>query len=299
MAYHVPVLLRESVDALSVVADGVYVDATFGGGGHSRELLRVLGEHARLFVFDQDADAQKNALDDKRLVFVQSNYAFLKNFLSFYEVDGVHGVLADLGVSSHHFDTPERGFSFRFDSRLDMRMNSSAGKSAYDVLNTYSCEDLTRVFREYGELRQAYSLARAICESREAKPLETTFDLKNIGLKFFSPKQENKLLSQLFQAIRIEVNNEMESLKRFLKAGLDVLLPGGRFVIITYHSLEDRLVKNFFKSGNFEGLIEKDFFGKSIVPFEQITRKPIIPSVVEMQENSRSRSAKLRIVQKK
>lgn len=298
MSYHTPVLLTESIEGLRISSNGTYVDATFGGGGHSLSILKGL-QAGVLYAFDQDETAKKNLVDDARLVFVHSNYAFLKNFLMFYGVDGVDGILADLGVSSHHFDAPERGFSFRFDAPLDMRMNTSAEKSAYDVLNSYDISRLCYVFREYGELKQAYQIARAICEVREIEPIRTTTQLKEIGLRFFPAKQEIKLLSQLFQAIRIEVNNEMGSLQRFLCTGLEMLKPGGRFVVITYHSLEDRLVKNFFKTGNTEGVLEKDFFGHVQTPFVLITKKVCVPTEDEIQRNPRARSAKLRIAEKK
>jgi len=297
MNYHIPVLLTESIEGLNISPDGVYVDATFGGGGHSLSILQQLS-HGKLFAFDQDDDARVNVFDDPRFTLVNHNFAFLKNFLEYFKVPHVNGILADLGVSSHHFDTPERGFSFRFNSALDMRMDLNSTKNARQVINEYDLNALTYVFREYGELQNARKLAYAICDARIQKEIETTFDLRDIAVRFCNAKTETKYLSQLFQSIRVEVNNEMETLKRFLRAGLDVLAPGGRFVVITYHSLEDRIVKNFFKTGNTEGVIVKDFYGNVKTPFLQITKKIIVPSDDELRENNRARSAKLRIAEK-
>jgi len=298
MNYHVPVLLRESIEGLNIIPNGIYVDATFGGGGHSSSILKQIST-GRLFGFDQDADAKKNIPENPLFTFVHHNFRFIKNFLNYYGVEQVDGILADLGVSSHHFDTAERGFSFRFSSSLDMRMDGSNGKTAQTIINTYNLEELTHIFKEYGEIINARKLAQTIINERSIKPIETTDELKLIGQRFCNPKSESKYLSQIFQALRIEVNNEIEVLEDFLEASLAVLKPGGRFVVITYHSLEDRLVKNFFKTGNFEGKPEKDFFGNISTPFEIITRKIITPSDEELKENNRSRSAKLRIAAKK
>ena len=297
MNYHIPVLLAESIEGLNISSNGVYVDATFGGGGHSLSILQKL-HGGKLFAFDQDDEVYANAFDDPRFTLVNHNFAFIKNFLEYFKVSQVNGILADLGVSSHHFDTPERGFSFRFNSLLYMRMDLKSSKNARQVINEYDLNALTAVFREYGELQNARKLAYAICDAREQKEIETTFDLRDVAVRFCNAKTETKYLSQLFQALRVEVNNEMETLKRFLRAGLDMLVPGGRFVIITYHSLEDRIVKNFFKTGNTEGDVQKDFYGNVQTPFLQRTKKVIVPSVEEVQSNSRSRSAKLRIAEK-
>jgi 16S rRNA (cytosine1402-N4)-methyltransferase len=297
MSYHTPVLLAESIEGLRVSSNGVYVDATFGGGGHSLSLLEQL-KGGKLYVFDQDADAVQNIIDDSRLTFVNHNFAFLKNFMLFYGEPQLQGILADLGVSSHHFDTPERGFSFRFHAKLDMRMDVKSPISAYTVVNEYDFDRITNILREYGEIQHARSLARAIVEARSVAAIETTTDLKQIAMRFCSPKNEAKFLSQVFQAIRVEVNNEMETLKRFLYAGLEMLAPGGRFVVITYHSLEDRFVKNFFKTGNTDGVVVKDFFGNVQTPFVNITKKVCVPSAEEIQRNPRARSAKLRIAEK-
>lgn len=297
MSYHVPVLLTESIEGLNISPNGVYVDATFGGGGHSLSILQKL-QDGKLFAFDQDSDAQANAFDDSRFVLVNHNFAFVKNFLEYFQVHRVNGILADLGVSSHHFDTPERGFSFRFNSKLDMRMDINASKNASVVVNEYDLDSLTTIFRDYGELPNARKLAAAICDARSQTNIETTFDLRDVAVRFCNAKTENKYLSQLFQAIRIEVNNEMETLKRFLRSCLDLLVPGGRLVVITYHSLEDRIVKNFFKTGNVEGKVEKDFYGNILTPFLNVTKKVITPTDAELQKNSRARSAKLRIVEK-
>lgn len=297
--YHIPVLLQESVEGLNIHPDGIYVDVTFGGGGHSKEILRRLGKKGRLYGFDQDQDAENNIIQNDRFIFVRSNFRYLANFMAWHSVDKIDGLLADLGVSSHHFDDQTRGFSFRFDGDLDMRMNKRAGKSAAQILNTYSEENLSNIFYQYGELRNARQIASAITKSRNQKKINTTNDFLDILKPFFGREKEKKYLAQAFQALRIEVNGEMETLKEMLKQAANLLQPEGRLVVITYHSLEDRLVKNFFKTGNFEGIIEKDFYGNIHTPFRQISNKVITPDENEIAENPRSRSAKLRIVAKK
>lgn len=297
MSYHVPVLLHESVDGLQIRPDGIYVDATFGGGGHSKEIIKHL-QSGHLFGFDQDADAKQNIIDSENFTFVYHNFAYVKNFIQYYNVNQVDGILADLGVSSHHFDDAQRGFSFRFDAPLDMRMDQTVKKSAYNVVNEYDEQELTKVFKTYGEIANARQLAQRIISVRQVAPIRTTDELKTIGQKFCNPLMESKYLSQIFQALRIEVNNEMQALKDFLQGGLSILKPGGRFVVITYHSLEDRMVKNFFKTGNVDGEIQQDFFGNVQAPFQAITKKVIVPTDEEIQRNNRARSAKLRIVEK-
>lgn len=300
MVYHVPVLLQESLEGMAIRPDGVYVDVTFGGGGHSREILRRLGDNGRLYGFDQDADAEKNIPDDPHFTFVRSNFRYLYNFMRYHqEVDKVDALLADLGVSSHHFDDKERGFSFRFDGLLDMRMNTRAGKTAADVLNTYTEEALADVFYLYGEVKVARKLASMVVSARDAKPFATIEDLLEVVKPFIGRDKEKKFLAQVFQALRIEVNDEMRALREMLMATLKVLKPGGRLVVITYHSLEDRLVKNFLKSGNFEGKAEQDFFGNVQSPFRLVNNKVIVPSSDEIERNPRSRSAKLRIAERK
>ena len=294
--YHTPVLLEESLEGLSIRPGGTYVDATFGGGGHSRVLLSRLNADGRLFGFDQDADVAPNILSDNRFVFVRGNFRYLSNFMQYHGVESVDGILADLGVSSHHFDEGERGFSFRFDARLDMRMNQSASFDASTLLNEYEENELARVFRTYGELKNALHIARAIIASR---PIESVKKLLDVIRPFVNKEKEKKVLAQLFQSLRIEVNDELEALKEMLLQAVDVLKPGGRLVIITYHSLEDRLVKNFFRSGNFDGIIEKDFYGNVKSPFLIVNTKVITPSEIERNTNPRSRSAKLRIAEKK
>ena len=296
--YHTPALLSESVAGLNIHPEGVYVDVTFGGGGHSREILRQLGNNGKLVSFDQDEDAIRNAISDPRFIFVKSNFRFLKNFLRYHNIHQVDGILADLGVSSHHFDDSERGFSFRFTGDLDMRMNRSARKTAADILNTYSAEQLSDIFYLYGELKNSRKLASAIVSQRQSKPLKTVPDFLEIMEPFTRKDKEKKMLAQAFQALRIEVNDEMTALRDMLSQTVDILAPGGRVSIISYHSLEDRLVKNFFKTGNFEGRIIQDFFGNIQTPFEVINRKVIIPSEEEQEANPRSRSAKLRIAGK-
>lgn len=297
MMYHVPVLLHESVEGLNINPKGVYIDATFGGGGHSTAILKQL-DGGHLFGFDQDDDARKNALQSEQFTFVYHNFAYIKNFMQYYGIPQVDGILADLGVSSHHFDDAERGFSFRFDGPLDMRMDRSVKKSAANVVNEYDELSLTAVFKNYGEIVNARRLAQEIIARRKEAPILTTGDLKQIGTKFCNRQTESKYLSQIFQALRIEVNHEMQALKDFLEGGLQILRPGGRFVVITYHSLEDRMVKNFFKSGNVNGDVEQDFFGNVKTPFTLISKKVIVPSDEELERNNRARSAKLRIVEK-
>ena len=297
--YHVPVLLKKSVDALNISESGVYVDATLGGGGHTEEILSRLGKKGRLLVFDRDADAIANAPDDKRIITVHNNFRFVQNFTNYYGFDGVDGILADLGVSSHQFDTPERGFSFRFDADLDMRMNTLAEKSAKDVLNEYEEKDLARIFRLYGELNNSGRIAGLICEARKNKEIATTGDLHDALEKILPPQAEHKFLAKIYQALRIEVNGEMTSLEYFLKGACKSLKAGGILSVITYQSLEDRMVKNFIRSGNIDGIVEKDLYGKEYSPMEAVNRKPIIPDEEEIQSNTRARSAKLRIGRKK
>ena len=296
-AYHIPVLLNESLQGLNIKPGGDYVDATFGGGGHSGKILNRL-EKGRLFAFDQDYDSAKNIIDDNRLFFIMHNFRFLKNFLAYFGVDKVDGILADLGVSSHDFDVAERGFSFRFDGTLDMRMNRNTPKNAGSVINNYSEGDLRKIFRNYGEINNAGKLASVLVASRIGQQINTTKQLLQSISSCIPQKTENKYLAKVFQALRIEVNNEMDVLKEFLLASLDVLKTGARLVVITYHSLEDRLVKNFMKSGNFEGKVEKDFYGNIKTPFKLVNNKVIIPGENELNQNPRSRSAKLRIAEK-
>ncbi len=298
VCYHVPVLLEESLMGLDIHPSGTYVDVTFGGGGHSREILKQLGEEGHLYGFDQDADAEQNVPEDTRFTFVRSNFRYLYNFMRYHgELEQVDGLLADLGVSSHHFDDKERGFSFRFEGALDMRMNTRAGQTAADVLNNYSEEKLANVLYLYGELKAARKMAAAIVLTRATKPFETIGDLLDAIKPFVGKDKEKKFLAQVFQALRIEVNNEMLALKEMLRQTRLVLKPGGRLVVITYHSLEDRLVKNFLKTGNFEGKAEQDFFGNIKSPFKLINNKVIVPSDEEIERNPRSRSAKLRIAE--
>lgn len=297
MEYHKPVLLKQTVDGLNIKEDGVYVDVTFGGGGHSKEILSRLGSKGRLFGFDQDEDAQQNALEDERFVLIQQNFRYIKRFLKFYGVQTVDGVLGDFGVSSHQFDVPERGFSTRFDADLDMRMSKQGVLSAYDVVNTYNHADLRRIFWVYGELKNASAMAARIIEKREEQPIKTTEDLKNGLSKFLPAYKENKILAQLYQAIRIEVNQEITVLREFLMQTPEIIGKAGRLSLISYHSLEDRLVKRFIRSGKFEGEVEKDFYGNPQVPFKKVSGL-ITPSKEEIQINSRARSAKLRIAEK-
>lgn len=297
-SYHIPALLTETINGLNIKEDGVYVDVTFGGGGHSRAILDKLGPKGRLLGMDQDLDAWGNRLDDSRFTFVHSNFSFLKNFVRYYGIDGVDGLLADLGVSFHHFDASERGFSFRHDSALDMRMNTKSKLDARTVLATYSEEELASVLYLYGELKQSRRMASAIVKARQAGEISTTGQLVEIIAPYIKRSQEKKELAQVFQALRIEVNHEIDALKRLLEQSLEVLKPGGRLVVITYHSLEDRLVKNFMRSGNLEGKIEKDFYGRVSTPWKLINNKVIIASDEEVERNPRSRSAKLRIAEK-
>ncbi|MCO7186521.1 16S rRNA (cytosine(1402)-N(4))-methyltransferase RsmH [Tenacibaculum sp. XPcli2-G] len=294
MSYHNPVLLKESVDALSIKEDGVYVDVTFGGGGHSREILSRLGEKGKLFAFDQDPDAQQNKIDDPRFVLIGENFRFISRFLRFYGVRKVDGVLADLGVSSHQFDEAERGFSTRFDADLDMRMDQKSELSGKKIINTYSEEDLADVLFLYGELRNARTLAKTIVEARVDREIKTSFELKEVLQKFLPKAKEHKILAQIFQAIRIEVNQELEVLKEFLQQIPDLLNEEGRLSVISYHSLEDRLVKRFIRTGLFSGEPEKDFYGNTSEPLKKVG-KMIVPTKEEIKENNRARSAKLRI----
>lgn len=293
--YHNPVLLEESVDALDIMPGGVYVDATFGGGGHSREILRRMDSTARLYSFDQDADAERNIVDDDRFTFVRSNFRYLENWMRYYGIEHIDGILADLGVSSHHFDDETRGFSFRFDAPIDMRMNKRAGKTAADILNDYTEEQLADIFYIYGELKTSRRIAAAIAKARAAKPIKTTTDLLTIVDPLMPKERQKKDLAKVFQALRIEVNREMEALKEMLAAAVRLLRPGGRLSVITYHSLEDRMVKNVMKTGNVEGKVEKDFFGRTSATMRPLQGKPITPSAEEQTDNPRSRSAKLRV----
>ncbi|MDR2909993.1 MAG: 16S rRNA (cytosine(1402)-N(4))-methyltransferase RsmH [Bacteroidales bacterium] len=296
--YHIPVLPNESIYGLNIRQGDDVVDATFGGGGHSRLILKLLGEDGRLFAFDQDEDTAANVIDDKRFFFIRHNFRYLKNFIRFYDVENVDSIFADLGVSSHDFDVPERGFSFRFDGPLDMRMNRSAEKSAATVVNEYTEERLFFIFKMYGEITNGMQLVSKIIKSRAISAITTTAQLREIASTCMPKSIENKYLAQVFQALRIEVNDEMDALKEFLQSAFDVLKQKGRLVVITYHSIEDRLCKNFMKSGNFEGKIEKDFFGNMKIPFNVINRKVITPGEEELRNNTRSRSAKLRIAEK-
>ena len=307
--YHVPVLLKESVDGLNIQSGGVYVDVTFGGGGHSSEILSRLDEQAHLYSFDQDADAEQNVMrsevgaerrfvDDSRFTFVRSNFRYLKNWMRYYGVESIDGLLADLGVSSHHFDDESRGFSFRFDAQLDMRMNKRAGKTAADIVNDYDEEALANLFYLYGEIKQSRRLAATVVKARSQQRIVTTQDLLGILEPIFKREREKKDLAKVFQALRIEVNHEMDALKDMLKSATELLKPGGRLSVITYHSLEDRIVKNIMKTGNVEGKRIQDFYGRIETPFTLINNKVIVPSENEQQENPRSRSAKLRIAEK-
>jgi 16S rRNA (cytosine1402-N4)-methyltransferase len=297
MDYHNPVLLHPTVDGLAIKADGIYVDVTFGGGGHSKAMLQQLGPEGKLFAFDQDEDALANALPDDRFTLIHENFRYIKRFLRFHNIKSVDGILADLGVSSHQFDVAERGFSTRFDAELDMRMSKRTELSAYKVVNEYDVENLTRVFYDYGELKNAPALARTIIEVREYELIKNTAQLKDVLSRFLPAHKSHKILAQIYQAIRIEVNQEMEVLKEFLTQSLEILNPGGRLSVISYHSLEDRLVKRFMKNGLFEGEPERDFFGNFTVPFKTIG-KLIVPDMQEIKINNRARSAKLRIAEK-
>ena len=296
--YHIPVLLQESIDGLDIKPDGVYVDVTFGGGGHSKEILRRLGPNGRLYSFDQDEDAENNILNDNRFTFVRSNFRYLRNWMRYYGEEQIDGLLADLGVSSHHFDDETRGFSFRFDAPLDMRMNKRSGTTAAEIIKNYDEEQLADVLYLYGELKNARKIASAITKARVGKDIMTTDDLIEAIEKLIPREREKKELAKVFQALRIEVNHEMEALKDMLNGAKEVLCEGGRLSVITYHSLEDRIVKNIMKTGNAEGKVKQDFFGRTEAPFRQINGKVIIPSDQEQEQNPRSRSAKLRIAEK-
>ncbi len=298
MDYHNPVLLKETVDGLNINPSGIYVDVTFGGGGHSKEILSRLNADGKLFGFDQDEDAWENALPDERFILIQENFRYIKRFLRFHNIKSVDGILADLGVSSHQFDVPERGFSTRFDADLDMRMSKKNELNAHKIINQYDEANLKRVFLDYGELKNASAIARVIIEARELAPIDKTDELKQVLERFLPERVRNKVLAQMYQAIRIEVNKEMDVLKEFLEQSLELLKPEGRLSVISYHSLEDRLVKRFIKNGMFEGEPERDFFGNFSVPFKTIG-KLIIPSDAEIKINNRARSAKLRIAEKK
>lgn len=297
--YHIPVLLHESVDGLNIHPSGTYVDVTFGGGGHSREILRRLGDDGHLYSFDQDADAEGNIPEgDERFTFVRSNFRYLTNWMRYYGVDHIDGLIADLGVSSHHFDAEERGFSFRFDAPLDMRMNGRAGMTAADIVNHYDEERLANVLYLYGELKNSRKLAAAMVKARALKAVKTIDDLLQIVKPFMPREREKKDLARVFQALRIEVNHEMDALHEMLEAALKVLRPGGRLVVLTYHSLEDRMVKNFVRSGRMDGKVEQDFFGRKLTPWRAVNNKVIVPNEEEQRTNPRSRSAKLRIAEK-
>lgn len=297
--YHVPVLLKESVDGLQISPEGIYVDVTFGGGGHSREILSRLGSKGHLYSFDQDADAEQNIpADEQKFTFVRSNFRYLRNWMRYYGVEGIDGLLADLGVSSHHFDDESRGFSFRFDAPLDMRMNERDGLTAADVCNRYSEEELARLFWLYGELKNGRRLANTIVRGRADHPIATVNDLITLVRPLIGANREKKDMAKVFQALRIEVNHEMEALHEMLDAAINCLKPGGRLVVLTYHSLEDRMVKNYMRSGNAEGKVEEDFFGNRLSPLRPVNNKVIIPDADEQERNPRSRSAKLRIAEK-
>jgi 16S rRNA (cytosine1402-N4)-methyltransferase len=283
---------------MTATSDGIYVDVTFGGGGHSKEILRRLGKKGHLYSFDQDPDAEKNIVNDNRFTFVRSNFRYLKNWMRYYGVDHIDGLLADLGVSSHHFDDETRGFSFRFDAPLDMRMNKRAGTTAAEILNNYDEEQLADIFYIYGELKNARKIAATIAKTRNEKKIETTGDLMNATEKLFQREREKKEMAKMFQALRIEVNHEMDALKEMLNGAMETLCEGGRLSVITYHSLEDRIVKNMMKAGNVEGKVKQDFFGRIEAPFRLVNNKVIVPSDEEQQQNPRSRSAKLRIAEK-
>jgi 16S rRNA (cytosine1402-N4)-methyltransferase len=298
MAYHIPILANESIEALAIKKDGIYLDATFGGGGHSRLILNELGEKGRLFAFDQDDDSLRNLIDDERFVFNHHNFRYVKQFLRLHGVKQVDGILADLGVSSHQLNEAERGFSFRFEADLDMRMNRSEETTAATILKTYSADALQQIFSEYGEVRNAKTLAQKIVQDRGHRPIRTIGDLLGI-IEPLVRGHKNRYLAQVFQALRIEVNDEMGALREFLEATLDILKPGGRLVVISFHSLEDRMVKNLLKTGNVEGEMKSDFYGKIERPFEQINKGVITPSEDEMAKNSRARSAKMRVGIKK
>ncbi len=297
--YHIPVLLEECMEGLGLQDGGTYVDVTFGGGGHSKEILSRMGFHSRLFSFDQDADAERNIpQNDARFTFVRSNFRYLKNFMRYYGVEEIDGLLADLGVSSHHLDEADRGFSFRFDAPLDMRMNQRATQTAAQIINTYAEEDLARIFYLYGELKNSRKIASVLVKARAEKPIERIGEFLELIQPLFGREREKKELAKVFQALRIEVNEEMEALREMLQAAIELLAPGGRLVVITYHSLEDRIVKNIMKTGNVDGVIEKDFYGRSFAPLRPVQNKVILPTETEQAHNPRSRSAKLRVAEK-
>lgn len=297
--YHIPVLLEETIAGLNINPNGIYVDVTFGGGGHSKEILKRLSPNGHLYSFDQDKDAEQNIVADNRFTFVRSNFRYLKNWMRYYDIEYIDGLLADLGVSSHHFDAQERGFSFRFDGDLDMRMNQRGTKTAADIVNEYTKEQLANVFYLYGELKNSRKLAAAITRKRSERRIYTIGDFLEIIKPFFEREREKKEMAKVFQALRIEVNQEMDALKEMLQAASELLRPGGRLSVLTYHSLEDRIVKNFIKTGNVEGKMEKDFFGNINTPFKAVNNKIIMASTEEQEKNPRSRSAKLRIAEKK
>ena len=296
--YHVPVLLGESIDGLNIKAGGIYVDVTFGGGGHSREIVARLTGGAHLYSLDQDADAELNIINDDRFTFVRSNFRYIKNWMRYHGVEKIDGLLADLGVSSHHFDDETRGFSFRFDAPLDMRMNKRAGATAADIVNTYDEQRLADIFYLYGELKNARRIAAALVKARGEQKIETTNQFMKAVEKLFKQEREKKEMAKLFQALRIEVNHEMDALRDMLHGAIDLLAPGGRLSVITYHSLEDRMVKNIMKTGNIEGKMKQDFFGRIETPFRLVNNKVIVPSDEEQERNPRSRSAKLRIAER-
>ena len=298
MGYHKPALLHESIDGLYIKPKGSYVDLTFGGGGHSLEVLKKLGKNGRLVVFDQDQDAFVNVPEDKRLIFVGANFRYLKHYLRYHAIEKVDGILADLGISSHQIDQPERGFSFKSDAALDMRMDVRSKRTASQLLNEAPREELVRIFKSYGELRNAFALSSAIMAAREEAGIETTGDLERVMKRFIPKHQPSKFLARVYQALRIEVNREMEALRKMLDQTAACLKPGGRLVVITYHSIEDRIVKNYMRSGNLEGEIEKDFYGNVLSPWKLVNRSVITPSEEEIKENNRARSAKLRIAER-
>ncbi len=295
--YHIPALLPEAINLLQIKPQGVYIDATFGGGGHSRAIMNALGEKGHLYSFDRDMDAYANRIDDNRFTFVHSNFRFIENFMRFYGVDKVDGILADLGVSFHHFDSADRGFSFRNDAPLDMRMNRLASLSAADIIERADEKELLRILTRYADLKRPLNVARVIAKAKQDNPIDSTFRLAEAARPALDPRQEKKELAQVFQALRIETNDETGDLRRFLEASARVLKPGGRLAVLTYHSVEDRMVKNFMKTGNADGIEEKDFFGRVSSPWKVITRKPVEPSQKEIEENPRSRSAKLRVAE--
>ncbi len=299
MEYHLPVMLNECIEGLNIRPDGTYVDVTFGGGGHSRAIMERLGAEGRLIGFDQDADATANAIEDGRFTLVNENFRYMKSFLRLHGVREADGILADLGVSSHQFDVAERGFSTRLDGALDLRMDRRQELTARDLVNNADEQELARLLRLYGELPNAYQMAKAICKARTEKAIETTFDLREAVSRHLPRGMENKYLAMLFQALRIEVNGELEALRAMLQQAVEILKPGGRLVVMSYHSLEDRLVKNFFKTGNFEGELKKDFYGNPIVPLKLVTRKAVTASEEELQRNNRARSAKLRVAERR